>query len=177
LLHSRLDPQGRTWCHALPESSLSCRFWRPKAYLNPRPCGRGRRTAPQIPMPMAAAVGGWSSCRRGISSRVSVSFSSKSFAPRPSWLRYLRRIPAPFQRHLIRRRRLACPTSDRFACIREDETTSGRDQAGPGSARTSSLKRSHSVAVQISVWAWPNVRMSADTRAAVSISLAMKMSR
>src|SRR6266508_3567696 len=37
-------------------------------------------------------------------------------------------------------------------------------QLGPGSVRTISLNRSHSVAAQISVCAWPKVQMRAETR-------------
>jgi hypothetical protein len=39
----------------------------------------------------------------------------------------------------------------------------GLVQVEPGSVRTISLNRAHSVAVQISVCAWPNVRMSVET--------------
>ena len=48
---------------------------------SPNPRRRGEQTPHQITMPLAAAMGGCSSCSSGNSSRVSVSFSSDSFAP------------------------------------------------------------------------------------------------
>jgi len=47
----------------------------------PEPSQGGEQTPHQITMPLAAAMGGCSSCSDGDSSRVSVSFSSNSFAP------------------------------------------------------------------------------------------------